>query len=136
MSAVEAVAEKISVMNLNSFWLRFIWEMYNHNSSQYHDSRGWLSSNGCILPVGRPLVCYEYLCESILEKISEKSYLKCLKELSRLLTLVGQNALGNCHLVTLSSKQILTQLNFKRLRGRISKALYLYYKYERDLCFS
>jgi hypothetical protein len=122
--------------SLNSFWLKFMWKIYNHNSSRYHDSRGWLSSNGCLLPVGRPLVCYEYICDSILEKISEKSHLKCLKELSRLLTLAGQKALGNSHLVTLSSKQILTQLNFEKLRGRISKALYLYYKHERDLCFS
>ena len=120
----------------DSFWLRLIWKMCHHHSPQYHHSRGWLSSSGCLLSVGRPLVCYEYLCDSMLEKIPEKPYLKCLKELSRLLTFVGQNALGNNHLVTLSSKQILTQLDFKRLRERISKALYIYYEHERDLCFS
>jgi hypothetical protein len=121
--------------SLNSFWLKLMWQMCNHNFSQYHDSRGWLSSNGCLLSVGRPPVCYEYLCDNILEKISKKPCLNCLKELSRLLTLAGQKALGNSHLVTLSSKQILTQLNFKRLRGRISKALCLYYEHERNLRF-
>ena len=113
-----------------------MWQSYNHNFSQYHDSKGWLSSNGCLLSVGRPPVCYAYLCDNILEKISEKPYLNCLKELSRLVTWAGQKALGNRHLVTLSSKQVLTQLNFKRLKGRISKSLCLYYEHERDLRFS
>ena len=121
--------------SVNSFWLKLMWKMSNHDISQYDDSRGWLSAHGCLLTVGRPPVCYEYLCDKILEEISKKPHLNCLKELSRLLTLAGQKAFGNSHLVTLSSNQILTQLNFIRLRGRIARSLNVCYQHETELRF-
>ncbi len=119
--------------SISSYWLRIIWSLCGHEISQYDDDKGWLSSYGCNLTAGRPPVCYEFFCNRMLEKIPKGTYLSCLKNISKLPSFVGKNALGNSHLVTLSSKEILSLLNFNRLRNRISKCLNLYKEYERQL---
>ena len=40
----------------------------NHNPEGLSGTHpDWLSESGCTLPVGRPPVCYEFLCNMILE---------------------------------------------------------------------
>ena len=104
--------------------------MQGHTLTQYDPARGWLLSDGCRLIAGRPPVCYEFLCNKILEELSEGPYLDNLKAISTLPAFAGKNALGNKHLVTLSSEQILKRINFEKLRRQIAKAFDLLKQYE------
>jgi len=119
--------------SLDSYWLRMIWNLQGYTGSQYDDSKGWLLSEGCRLITGRPPVCYEYLCNGILGKIQEDCTLDNLKAISALPAFAGKNALGNKHLVTLSSEQILTRMNFGKLRRQIAKSLNLFQRYETEM---
>jgi hypothetical protein len=110
-----------------------IWNSQGHTISQYGDSSGWLLSDGCRLITGRPPVCYEYLCDRILSEISEGVYLDNLKAVSALPAFAGRNALGNKHLVTLSSEQILTRMNFTKLRRQIAKSVNLFQGYKIEM---
>ena len=109
------------------------WQLQGYTSAQYDDSKGWLLSEGCRLISGRPPVCYEYLCNRMLEEIPEDAYLDNLKAISALPAFAGKNALGNKHLVTLSSEQILTRMNFGKLRRQIAKSLNLFQRYETEM---
>ncbi len=118
--------------SLNSFWLKMTWGLWGYDRSQFDESKGWLLSDGCRLVTGRPPVCYEYLCNKILSDIPV-IYLDILKEVSMLLSFAGKNALGNRHLITLSSKQVLTRMNFNKLRRQIEKSLHLFQRYEKEI---
>ena len=118
--------------SLDSYWLRMTRKLSGHNQSQYDDNTGWLLSDGCRLATGRPPVCYEYLCNRIIADIPDDS-LGAVKEVSRLLSSAGKNALGNRHLITLSSDQILNRMNFRKLRRQIAKTLRYFQKCEWEL---
>ena len=118
--------------SLDSYWLKMTWEMWGYDRSQYDESHGWLLSDGCRLVTGRPPVCYEYLCTKILSDVPGIP-LDILKEVSMLLSFTGKNALGNRHLITLSSEQILTRMNFNKLRRQIAKSLNLLRRYETEM---
>jgi hypothetical protein len=109
------------------------WQLHGYAAAQYDGSEGWLLSEGCRLISGRPPVCYEYLCNRILGEMSEGVYLDNLKAISALPAFAGKNALGNKHLVTLSSEQILERMNFKKLERQLAKSLYLFHHYEREM---
>lgn len=115
--------EDICRESIESFWLSSIWQMRNHHIARYHPQRGWLAPKGCMISAGRPPVCYDFLCDRMLESLPAGPHLTCLKELSRLPGRAGERALGNRHLVTLSAEQVLRRLNLERLRGRIEKAM-------------
>lgn len=115
--------------SFDSYWLKMTWKLSGHNPSYYDDSIGWLLSDGCRLDTGRPPVCYEYLCNRIIAEIPGDR-LNGVKEVSRLLSFAGKNALGNRHLITLSSEQILTRMNIKKLRKQIARSLHLLNKHE------
>ena len=119
--------------SLESFWLRMTWNLQGYTVSQYDDTKGWLLSDGCLLITGRPPVCYEYLCNRILSEMREGATLDNIKAVSALPSFAGKNALGNKHLVTLSSEQILTRMNFIKLRRQIAKSLNLFQRYETEM---
>jgi len=119
--------------SLESFWLRMTWNLQGYTVSQYDDSKGWLLTDGCRLNTGRPPVCYEYLCDRILSEMREGATLDNLKEVSALPSFSGKNALGNKHLVTLSSEQILKRMNFTKLGKQIAKSLNLFQRYETEM---
>ncbi len=88
--------------------------------SEYDDDKGWLSSKGCNLTAGRPPVCHEFVCNKIRDSVPKDHYSGCLWTVSKLLAWAGENALGDRHLVTLSTSEI-KFLNFDRLRKRIAR---------------
>lgn len=112
--------------SIDSHWLRIVWSLRGHEMGQYDGIMGWLSSYGCNLTAGRPPVCYMFFCNRIVEEIPTATYLCRLKAISELVTFAGKNAVGNRHLVTLSAEDIMTNLDFNRLRNRIAKCLQLY----------
>ncbi|MFH2125823.1 MAG: hypothetical protein ABIK12_04865 [Pseudomonadota bacterium] len=117
--------------SINSYWLSFV-RLYC-GSEQYDEVNGWLSLHGCLLHTGRPPVCYEFVCDKILMIVSKKPFWNCFKSLTMLLTYVGENALGNEHLITLSRRQIFTKIKLAKLEKQIVKANDLYREYEKFL---
>lgn len=118
--------EEICSESVGSYWLRIIWSLCGHEISEYDEDSGWLSSQGCKLAAGRPPICYEFVCNKISHEVSKGPYLRCLQTVSKLPSFAGKNAIGNRHLVTLSSSEIISRLDFVRLRKRIAKCLNLY----------
>ena len=116
----------------DSYWLEMTWKLWGYNRSQYDDSIGWLLSDGCRLAAGRPPVCYEYLCNKIIDGIPNDT-LYHLKEVSMQLSSAGKKALGNRHLITLTSEQIMTRMNIRKLRRQITNSLHLVQKYEEEM---
>ena len=114
--------EDICRESIDSAWLMLVWDISGSRISQYNETDGWLSSSGCRLAVGRPPVCYEYLCTDILNSCRGCSFLGNLKQLSKLLSITGTKSLGHKHLVTLSTEDIATRLNPTKLSTRISNS--------------
>lgn len=124
---------EICAESISSFWLHLVGTVGNHSPVQFDENQGWLAPNGCRISAGRPPLCYEFLCDKIFENIPPGSFSRSLKELCQSLSLVGKNALGNRHLVTLSSRAIASKLNFKKLEARIAAATESYKRYKKDL---
>lgn len=111
--------KEICAESVESVWLKLVWETFDQGVPEYNDSTGWLSQEGCQLPVGRPPVCYEYFCSRLLGEIRTGFHLDVLQRISKLVSHVGEKALGSKHLITLSYKQIMTSLNYEKLMNRI-----------------
>ena len=123
--------KEICFESIDSFWLELVRKINGPDHSDYDNAKGWLTTRGCQLQTGRPPVCYEYFCSKIDAVIQEEPDKKnCLIKISGLLSFAGEKALGNRHIVTLSSKQILEKVNFLRLNNKITKSIKLYRRYE------
>ena len=121
------------IESIHSDWLRLVREVGNHSFDQFDETRGWLTPNGCRLSAGRPPLCYEFLCEKILENITPGPFSSSFKELSKLLSMAGKNALGTRHLVTLSSRAISIKLNFNRIEAKIAAATESFIRLKKEL---
>jgi hypothetical protein len=88
----------------------------------YSTESGWLTDTGCGLFIGRPPVCYEFLCENILA--SQQSEFDCyiMKILSALMTHIGKNAAGRRHLVELLHKDDLHRMRPLRFEKKLQEA--------------
>lgn len=124
---------EICVESVSSYWLRLVRAVGDHKPVQFDEIRGWLAPNGCRISAGRPPLCYEFLCDKIFENSPPGSFSRSLKDISRLLSMASKNALGNRHLVSLSSKAISTRLNCKKLEARIAAAAESFKRYKKDL---
>jgi hypothetical protein len=91
-------------------------------STTYNTKSGWLTDTGCGLFIGRPPVCYEFLCETILA--SQKSEFDCymVKILSALMAHIGKNATGGRHLVELLAKDDLHRIRPLRFIKKLQEA--------------
>ena len=92
------------------------------NRTPWSKQQGWLGAEGCRLRVGRPPVCYEFLCQAILGKQPDEKAQTQLKSLTRLLTQAGQRALGGDHLVEIMTMERLAQVKPQRLAARLKLA--------------
>jgi len=119
----------ICVEAVESAWLRTVRKQGGNKIPRFNRSTGWLSSKGCRLKAGRPPLCYEFFCERITDHCREETILDPILAISKLPSVVGQNALGKRHLVALEEDEILHKLDFNRLRKKIAFARknYLHY---------
>ena len=125
--------EKFCNESLGSFWLNMVWQNSGYDLSQYNAGSGWLTCDGCRLVAGRPPVCYSFICKEILKNPSQSDHLQIMVNIAKLMPLVGKNAIGNKHLVTLSAQEVLEHLNFTKLSALIAKCLKLFEQYEKEL---
>ena len=88
------------------------------NSSQ----EGWLSETGCKLSVGRPPVCYEFLCVNILDVRQPGMHRYAMIVLAKLICHIGKRALGSRHLIEIMDPADLKKVRYSRFEKRLSEA--------------
>ena len=88
----------------------------------YDSERGWLTSGGCALPVGRPPVCHQYLCDSILSIRPGTDFRYAITLFSNLVNHIGKNARGRKHIVELQEASELKRINLARLEKQLDEA--------------
>ena len=88
----------------------------------YNPERGWLTPIGCALPVGRPPVCHQFLCETILSLRPTADFRYAVNILSNLVNHIGKNARGRKHIVELEDISKLKQINYSRFEKQLNEA--------------
>jgi hypothetical protein len=88
----------------------------------YGSGRGWLTETGCALPVGRPPVCYQFLCDTVLSMRPEPDFRYALTIISNLVNHVGKKARGRKHIVELQEPSELDSLNSTRFEKQLNEA--------------
>ena len=82
----------------------------------------WLGEAGCKLAVGRPPVCYEFLCANILEARQTGMHRYAMIILSKLICHIGKRALGPRHLIEIMDPADLKKIRYSRFEKRLSEA--------------
>jgi len=88
----------------------------------YGTQQDWLSEAGCKLPVGRPPVCYEFLCANILDAQQTGMQRYAMIVLAKLISHIGKRALGSRHLIEVMYPADLKKLRYSRFEKRLSEA--------------
>jgi hypothetical protein len=125
--------EKFCNESLDSFWLNKVWQSSGYILSQYDTDLGWLTDSGCRLNVGRSPVCYNFLCEDILENLSKSEHGKTWLNIAKIIPQVGRNVIGKKHLVTLSAPEVSNQLDLNKLHKHIAEYFDLLELYKKEL---
>ena len=84
--------------------------------------KNWLSETGCKLSVGRPPVCYEFLCGNILDAQQTGMHRYAMIVLSHLISHVGKKALGSRHLIEIMDPADLKKVRYLRFEKRLLEA--------------
>ena len=95
---------------LDSAFLRRVRKI-SRPAISYSQVSGWLTPTGCALRCGRPPVCYQYLCDPILQSQPSGLHRYVIEVLAQLIGHVGKNALGSCHLVEIMDSRRLERIN-------------------------
>ncbi|MDZ8120335.1 hypothetical protein [Pontiella agarivorans] len=86
------------------------------------DRFGWLDLSGCSLDYGRPPVCYAYYCDELLARLPDDTHRYSAGVLGKLILHIGQQALGNRHLVEIMDPDDLEKINYDRVFQRLEEA--------------
>jgi hypothetical protein len=106
---------------LESPFLFLLLKKYSHQVINY-TQKAWLSEAGCKLSVGRPPVCYEFLCSNILEAQQPGMHRYAMIVLSKLMSHIGKRALGSRHLIEVMDPADLKKVRYSRFQKRLSEA--------------
>lgn len=95
---------------------------HRHNpDALFCDRFGWLTERGCALRNGRPPVCYGFFCNEIVDALSEQEK-PVVRMLGRMLSWVGERAIGSQHLVEPTAGDALAGLKLNRILERVAVA--------------
>ncbi|MEN7973388.1 MAG: hypothetical protein ABFR47_06100 [Verrucomicrobiota bacterium] len=86
------------------------------------DRYGWLDLHGCSLEYGRPPICYAYFCDELLARLPNDESRFAIQTLGRLINHIGQNTLGDWHLVEIMNKEDLEKVDPDPLQQRLEEA--------------
>ena len=106
---------------IESPFLYLLLQKHSHHIS-YHTQKDWLSQTGCKLSVGRPPVCYEFLCGNILDAQQTGMQRYAMIILSKLISHIGKRALGPRHLIEVMEPADLKKIRYSRFEKRLSEA--------------
>jgi hypothetical protein len=82
----------------------------------------WLNEAGCKLSVGRPPVCYEFLCANILDAQEMGMHRYAMIVLSKLVAHIGKRAFGSRHLIEVMDPADLKKIKYSRFQKPLSEA--------------
>ncbi len=107
--------EEICRESIESAFLSILVEK---QKNQYDTKNGWISPLGCSLDYGRPLVCYQFFCEEILESylFKKASIHKIINEFAS----VGNKANGNTHLLCINNLTIISSTKIKKMINKFN----------------
>ena len=87
------------------------------------DRIGWLDLSGCTLEYGKPPICYSYFCDQLLARLPDEETRFATRVLGNLMHHIGQQALGDWHLVEIQQPDDLEKVNLEQLFERMNEAL-------------
>ena len=87
----------------------------------YSTQKSWLNETGCKLSVGRPPVCYEFLCANILDARQTGMHRYAMIVLAKLISHIGKRALGSRHLIEVMDPADLKKVRYSRFEKRLSE---------------
>ena len=91
--------------------------------SVFSDTHGWLGHKGCTLIAGRPPVCYEFVCRSIVDAVAgDPLRYHALLVASMVISHVGKKAIGGRHVVEATRPVDLERINPERFLARLDRA--------------
>ena len=95
----------------------------NHSPEvSYSTQKAWLNETGCQLLVGRPPVCYEFLCANILDARQTGMQRYAMIVLAKLISHIGKKALGSRHLIEVMDPADLKKIRYSRFQKRLTEA--------------
>ena len=102
----------------------FLFLLLNKYSHKLYNNtqKAWLGEAGCKLSVGRPPVCYEFLCANILNAQQTGLQRYAMIVLSKLVSHIGKRALGSRHLIEVMDPADLKKIKYSRFQKRLSEA--------------
>ncbi len=103
----------------DSAFLRAVRQRYEPEAL-FCDRFGWLTERGCALRSGRPPVCYGFFCNEIIATLSEHDK-RVIRVLGRILSWVGERAIGPQHIVEPTDDGELSKLKVGRVLERIDQ---------------
>ncbi len=107
--------------NIDSPFLTLLSSKTLQNTA-YSAGRGWLTSTGCALSAGRPPVCYQFNCKTIIAALPDDQQRYLMRVLSNLVPHIGKRALGHRHLVEIMDAAQLKRVKITRFRKRLAEA--------------
>jgi len=102
-------------------FLCLLLKKHSHQDSN-STQKDWLSEAGCKLSVGRPPVCYEFLCGTILDARQTGMQRYAMIVLAKLICHIGKRALGSRHLIEVMDLADLKKVRYPRFEKRLSEA--------------
>ncbi|MEN8253848.1 MAG: hypothetical protein ABFR33_00105 [Verrucomicrobiota bacterium] len=105
-----------------SAFLSLLLEQQELSTDDMDDRFGWLELHGCSLEYGRPPVCYIYFCDELLARLPDDESRHVAKTLGRLMNHIGQNAIGEWHLVEIMDAADLEKVDPTPLSRRMEEA--------------
>ena len=99
----------------------FLSMLVKRQTIQYDNRNGWLGTSGCRLDYGRPLVCYEFYCEDIIESASFSK--TDIKKFINDFVSIGDNAHGKSHLICLYDLDTLSPKKTKNMSNKVNSLL-------------
>jgi hypothetical protein len=106
---------------IESPFLFLLLKKHSHQVSN-NTQTTWLSEAGCKLSVGRPPVCYEFLCNTILGAQQTGMQRYAMIVLSKLISHIGKRVLGSRHLIEVMDPADLKKIKYSRFQKRLSEA--------------
>ena len=86
------------------------------------DQYGWLTVDGCALPIGRPPVCYEFICDDIMLSLPDDTARYAMRALGLIMSFLGEELSPLGPLTELADADALRAIRADAFTARLSTA--------------
>ncbi len=107
---------------IQSAFLSLLLEKQGLSEDKMDEKYGWLDLHGCSLQYGRPPICYTYYCDELLVRLPNDETQFAAKVLGNLIQHIGEQALGDWHLVEIRNSKDLVKLDYPTLFQRLEES--------------